>query len=270
MHIIHVAPHIGLGRHDHLTWGFHIPDIIAYLTIPHKLRNPDHRLFASKNRRDDLVVCAGSSTIWRSTFTVIHHPDFFREMDVARILSATFGVEVGWRPYEPSNFLRNLLISLVDLGLGFIPGVGPLLSVAFGIAVQLLEDPASFSHDNILDLNQAILDNLTRSSNKHKKYLAPSFMGKGRGGSRALVPLSDDERARRQQYGEELNERLTKELAPNVVIRSLLEQELLLHGSASRDGPLDEGEETVVETVSIEEAEVKKETEEEDENKKEE
>ncbi|KAF5245230.1 hypothetical protein FAUST_1885 [Fusarium austroamericanum] len=263
-----VTSHAGLGWRENFTWGFHVPDIIAYLTIPHKLRNPDQRLFKAKDRRDDLVVCAPSSIAWRSTFTVIHHPDFFRQIDYANVLSATFGVEVGWRPYEPSNFLRNLVIDLVNLGLGFIPGVGPILSVAFGIAVQLLEDPESFSHDNILNINQTAMDELTRSSRKHRKYLAPDFMGKGRG-RQALVPLSDDERASRQKYGEELNEKLTKELNPHVVIRSLLEQELLLYGAASLNG-VGEEEQAEVQTISIDAAEEEKATDEGDESKKDE
>ncbi|KAL4732743.1 hypothetical protein ACLX1H_001762 [Fusarium chlamydosporum] len=264
-HIIPVTPHNGLSWRNDLTWGFHVPDIIAYLTIPHKLRNPDQRLFRARNRRDDLVVCAWSSTPWRSSFGITHHPDFFREMDLAQILSATFGVEVGWRPYEPSSFLRNLVVSLIDLGLGFIPGVGPILSVAFGIAVQLLEDPGSFSADNLLDLNAAILDNLTRSSGRHKKYLAPDFMKTSRTSRNALVPVSDEERARWLKEGDEINDRLTEELDPHVVIRSLLEQELLLHGSASRDSPVEEvvEEETETQTVPVDMPDEKKDDDEE-------
>ncbi|GKU07876.1 unnamed protein product [Fusarium langsethiae] len=269
-HKLSVTSHGGLGWRDTMTWGFHIPDIIAYLAIPHKLRNPDYRLFKSKDREDDLVVCAPSTVAWRSSSAVLQHPYFFREIDFANILSATFGVEVGWRPFEPSNFLRNLLISLIDLGLGFIPGVGPILSVAFGIAVQLFEDPESFSLENILDINQAARDNLASSAKKHRKYLAPNFMAKPRG-PRALIPLSDDERARRQKYGEELNAKLIKELNPQVVIRSLLEQELLMYGSDSINGPGKEGEQAELETVPIDATEEKKEAEEEeDEDKKDE
>jgi hypothetical protein len=257
-----VTSHAGLGRMDGATLGFHVPDIIAYLSIPHKLRNPDYRLFRSKNRRDDLVVSATSWLQWTSTARVIHHPDFFREIDLAKVLSATFGVEVGWRPYEPSTFLRDLIIRLVDTALGMVPGVGPLLSIAFGIAVQALEDPHSFGIENILGLNQTAMDEVTRSSNKHRKYLAPDFMGKGRG-RQAPVPLSDDERASRQKYGDELNEKLTKELEARVVIRSLLEQELLMYGADSMNGVVEE-EQAELETIQIEGRE------DEDDNKKDE
>ncbi|KAM0232019.1 hypothetical protein ACHAPO_008053 [Fusarium lateritium] len=245
-----VTSHAGLGRIDGATWGFHVPDIIAYLTIPHKLRNPDYRLFQSKNRRDDLVVSSTSWADWNSISPqVIHHPDFFRDIDFARILSATFGVEVGWRPYEPSTFLRDLVIRLVDTALGMVPGVGPILSIAFGIAVQALEDPHSFGIDNILGLNQTAMDEVTRSSNKHRKYLAPDFMGKGRG-RQAPATLSDDERASRQKYGDELNEKLTKELKAQVVIRSLLEQELFMYGADSMNGVVEE-EQPELETIQF-------------------
>ncbi|KAJ4011778.1 hypothetical protein NW752_004179 [Fusarium irregulare] len=264
-----MTSHAGLGRNAGATWGFHVPDIIAYLSIPHKLRNPDYSLFNSKNRRNDLVVSASSRLSWTSTTRVIHHPDFFREIDLAKVLSATFGVEVGWRPYEPSRFLRDLIIRLVDTALGMVPGVGPLLSIAFGIAVQALEDPHSFSIDNILDLNQAARDEVTRSSNKHRKYLAPNFMGKGRG-RQAPVPLSDDDRASRQTHGDELNEKLTKELKPQVVIRSLLEQELFMYGADSMNGVVEEEEETELETVQIEELEDEGMSGQDDENKKDE
>ncbi|RFN51848.1 hypothetical protein FIE12Z_3902 [Fusarium flagelliforme] len=263
-----VTSHAGLGRIDGATWGFHVPDIIAYLSIPHKLRNPDHRLFQSKNRRDDLVVSATSWLQWTSTTQVIHHPHFLREIDLAKVLSATFGVEVGWRPYEPSRFLRDLIIRLVDTALGMVPGVGPLLSIAFGIAVQALEDPHSFGINNILGLNQTAMDEVTRSSNKHRKYLAPDFMGKGRD-RQALVPLSDDERASRQKYGDELNEKLTKGLKARVVIRSLLEQELLIYGAESMNGVVEE-EQAELETTQIEGGEDEGKFEEEDENKKDE
>ncbi|RBR26197.1 uncharacterized protein FIESC28_00980 [Fusarium coffeatum] len=263
-----MTSHAGLGRRDGATWGFHVPDIIAYLSIPHKLRNPDYSLFKSKNRRDDLVVSAASRLSWTSTTRVIHHPDFFREIDLAKVLSATFGVKVGWRPYEPSRFLRDLIIRLVDSALGMVPGVGPLLSIAFGIAVQALEDPHSFSIDNILGLKQTAMDEVTRSSNKHRKYLAPGFMGKGRG-RQALVSLSDDERASRQKHGDELNEKLTKELKPQIVIRSLLEQELLLYGADRMNGVVEE-EQAELKTIQIEARDDEGKSEEEDENDKDE
>ncbi|KAF5000457.1 hypothetical protein FGRMN_1788 [Fusarium graminum] len=233
----------GLGYRDDLTWGFNIPNIIAYLTIPSKLRNPDQGLFKTKVRGDELVVCANSSRSWAGSFT---HARFFREMDMADILSATFGVEVGWRPFEYSSFLKNIILQVIELGLGFIPGAGPILSVAFGIAVQLLQDPTSFHHANVLDLGAAVLDTLISSSGNSRKYIAPQFLAEQtRNGQRKLIPLTDEERARLKERGEEINNRLTKELNPQVVILSLLEQQRLLfgevHGERSPIEKLEDG-----------------------------
>ncbi|KAM0553094.1 hypothetical protein ACHAPJ_007642 [Fusarium lateritium] len=247
---IGVTPHSGLGWRDDLTWGFKIPDIITYLTIPHKLRNPDQGLFRTKVRGDELVVCAWSGRTWRSSISTLHHGDFFREMDLANILSATFGVEVGWRPYQYSSFLKNLVIQVVGLGLGFIPGVGPILSVAFGIAVQLLQDPKSFSHENVLDLSAAVLDSLLQASGRSQKYLAPDFLSKCHV-QQSELPLTDEERERRKEIGEELNARLTEEMSQRLVIRSLLEQQLLLQGVIEDDGsPVEEEESTAEDTAS--------------------
>ncbi|KAF5660059.1 hypothetical protein FHETE_9169 [Fusarium heterosporum] len=225
---IQVNTQDGLGYRDDLTWGFNIPNIITYLTIPSKLRNPDQGLFKTKVRGDELVVCANSNRSWAGTFT---HTSFFREMDMADILSATFGVEVGWRPFEYSSFLKNIILQVVELGLGFIPGAGPILSVAFGIAVQLLQDPASFHYTNVLDLSAAVLETLISSSGNSRKYLAPQFLAnQARDDERKQIPLTDEERAHLKDRGEEINNRLTRELDPQVVILSLLEQQRLLFG----------------------------------------
>lgn len=232
---ISVTTHDGLSWRDNLTWGFKIPDIIAFLTIPHKLRNPKQGLFKTNVPGDELVVCASSEITWRGG-TVHQAAGFFRQMDMASILSATFGVEVGWRPFEYSSFLMNLILQVVELGLGFIPGVGPLMSVAFGLAVQLLQDPTSFRHDNILDLSAAVLETVISSGGRSQKFLAPEFLAKCPcDGSQKQIVLTNEERARRKERGEEINKRLTEEMTSRLVIRSLLERDLLLHGVASRD-----------------------------------
>jgi len=230
---ISVTSHNGLGWRDNLTWGFKVPDIIAFLTIPHKLRNPDQGLFKTKNPGEELVVCASSTRTWNNG--KIYQPAaFFREMDVASVLSATFGVEVGWRPYKYSSFIMNLVLHVVELGLGFIPGAGTIMSVAFGIGVQLLQDPKSFRTDNVLDLGAAALDLLIQSGEKSKKFLAPDFLpNSALSGQQKRMALTDEERARGKEEGEEINKRV--KVTPRLVIRSLLEQDLLLHGEASRD-----------------------------------
>jgi hypothetical protein len=212
-----ITPDEGLGRYDNLTWGFKVPDIIAYLSIPRQLRNPEYGLYRAANTGDELVVRASSEVNWwganTSSFTA-----FYREVDYANIICATFGVEVGWRPYQYSSFILNLVESVVGMGLGFIPGVGPLLSVAFGIGVQLLEDPDSFSSDNVLEIGVGIIESLVGSASKSKKYMAPAALPK-----RSSVGVSaptDEERAARKAAGEELNARLTETIRNRVAGKS--------------------------------------------------
>jgi len=197
----------GLGRHDDITWGFKVPDIVAYLSIPRQLRNPEYGLYRAATKGNELFVRASSNYTWWGS-QISSFASFYREVDYANILCATFGVEVGWRPYQYSSFILDLIESVVGMGLGFIPGVGPLLSVAFGIGVQLLEDPDSFSSDNILEIGASIIETLIDSAGKSKKYLAPGVLPKGSGASRSAP--TDEERAARKTAGDELNASLTE------------------------------------------------------------
>ncbi|KAF5647930.1 hypothetical protein F52700_1142 [Fusarium sp. NRRL 52700] len=225
---LNLTSYNGLGWHDGLTWGFNITDIVAYLSIPHKLRNPDYGLFASKQRGQELVVWANSSVVWRSPAAVTNHGSFFREMDFARILSATFGVEVGWRPYRHNPFLRGVIVRMTQLALGLIPGVGPILSVTFGIGVQLLTDPDAFGRDNILDLGFAVLESVVSSGKRSQKFIAPDWIAQCPcGGQQQGTPLTDQQKEARNKLGEEINNRLTAELNAQPVIRSLEQQENL-------------------------------------------
>ncbi|KAH7159050.1 hypothetical protein DER46DRAFT_627454 [Fusarium sp. MPI-SDFR-AT-0072] len=263
--IITPTSHNGLGWHDGLTWGFNIPDIIAYLSISHKLRNPDYGVFNSKAWGQELVVWTSSIPTWRSSFAITNHPHFFREMDFARILTATFGVEIGWRPYQYNPFLRDMLVRIAQLGLSFIPGVGPILSVAFGIGVQLLIDPDSFGRDNILDLTFAVLESVIDSGKRTQKFIAPDWIAQCPcGGQQRGEPLTEQQREARRKLGEEINNRLTAEVNAQPVIRSLLEQEQRFNGSVAGvvEEVQDEATETTQDAAPGEEAEEKPEAEE--------
>ncbi|KAF4775367.1 hypothetical protein HER10_EVM0009719 [Colletotrichum scovillei] len=165
----------GLGLNKDLTWLFKVPDLITYLTIPHKLRNPEYGVYNATTRTDALFLVGHAGRTWTASDTV-HTDGFIREIDLANVISATFGVEVGWRPYKYSSFILDLVTHVVQLGLGFIPGAGPLLSVAFGIGLQLLNDPETFKADNVLDISAAVLSTLIASAGKSKKYVAPGFL----------------------------------------------------------------------------------------------
>ncbi|KAJ3531264.1 hypothetical protein NM208_g8955 [Fusarium decemcellulare] len=229
-----ITRHAGLGWNDNITWGFKVPDIIAYLSIPHKLRNPNQGLYSTTPRGDELVVCASSTRTWSCPTGILRAQGFHREIDLARVLSSSFGVEVGWRPYQYSSFILNLVLHVVELGLGFIPGAGPLLSVAFGMGVQLLQDPEAFRAENILDLSAAMLETLIESSSKTRKYMAPDFLPSPSGTRRIVqAPLSEEERAERKKLGDELNARLTEKFEENMVVTSPLDQMILMQRFAN-------------------------------------
>ncbi|KAG5759634.1 hypothetical protein H9Q72_012246 [Fusarium xylarioides] len=256
-----ITSYNGLGWNDAVSWGFHIPNIIAYLSIPHKLRNPDYDLFMPNVRGEEMVVWANATTTWRSPSIILQYGDFFREMDFAVIISATFGVEVGWRPFEYSSFLQNLLVSITQMALGFVPVIGPILSIAFGMGIQLLTDPDSFGRDNILELGIGILETVIDAGKRSQKYIAPDFLAQCPcGGQQRGAPLTDEQREQRKKLGEEINKRLTEGFKPKVVFRSLLEQEKLFTGHIEEIK--DEATETTQDAEPGEEPEEKQETQE--------
>ncbi|KAF4495835.1 hypothetical protein FAGAP_8020 [Fusarium agapanthi] len=141
---------------------------------------------------------------------------------------------------------------------GFIPGVGPILSVAFGIGVQLLIDPDSFGRDNVLDLSFAVLESVISSGKRSQKFIAPDWLAQCPcGGQQRGVPLTDQQREARKKLGEEINNRLTAELNDQPVIRSLEEQERLL--ARRVEEVQDEAKETTQEAEPGEEPDEKQE-----------
>ncbi|KAK1660099.1 hypothetical protein BDP55DRAFT_561783 [Colletotrichum godetiae] len=238
----------GLGLDRGLTWLFKVPDLVTYLTIPHKVRNPEYGVYNAKTKTDALFLVAYAGLNWRSNDNLAAE-GFHREIDLANVISATFGVEVGWRPYKYSSFILDLVTHVVQLGLGFIPGAGPLLSVAFGIGLQLLNDPDTFKADNVLDIGAAVLSTLIASAGKSKKYVAPGFlpgatlsstrMASMRMAPRALAsaPEADDmmadevedidegDAAEKKRAGEEENARITANIqAQRQVLELKLDQ----------------------------------------------
>ncbi|KAF2759848.1 hypothetical protein EJ05DRAFT_474902 [Pseudovirgaria hyperparasitica] len=176
---------LGLGLNRGLCWLFKVPDIITYLVIPRKLRNPSYGVYRSKTKGDEMVLQAWAGLKWKCDSNSLNHMpsnSFCRQIDLAQVMSATFGVEVGWRPYKYSSFILDIVKQVVTLGLGFVPGAGAILSVAFGMGLQLLDNPDSFKTSNVLDLSSALLATLVASAGKSKKYIAPGFLPSGAGG----------------------------------------------------------------------------------------
>lgn len=149
----------GLTYRHRDVMSFDLKGIYNYLMLPQQLRNPDKDLYMPKNPKDALI------TLWDCSkqypFAVselkVARLQFFREIDLVNVINDNYGVDVTWQPYQYSSWVVDFLTHIVELGLGFIPVIGPMLSVSFSIGLQAIMDPDSFQGENILNLSADVI-----------------------------------------------------------------------------------------------------------------
>ena len=135
---------------------FDLKGIYNYLMLPQQLRNPDKDLYTPKNPKDALITlwdCSHQEPIDKFADT----RPFYSEIDLAGVINDKYGVDVTWQPYEYSSWVGDFLNDASGMALGFIPVIGPLLSVSFPIGLQAIVDPDSFKRENILKLDAQIM-----------------------------------------------------------------------------------------------------------------
>ena len=121
-----------------------------------------------------------------------------------------------------------MLVHLVELGLDFIPVVGPALSIAFGVTASLIQNPDAWKTDDILglgllDAGAAIMGACFDSGKKAQKYTIPGFIESGEseaapltGGEPDQAPAATTQRgifAPRKESTEESRNKLLREKA---------------------------------------------------------
>ena len=150
---------LGLTYRHTDVMSFDLKGIYNYLMLPQQLRNPDKDLYSPKNPKDALV------TLWNCSHPTPYSAQgvkadtfkFVREIDLVKVINDNYGVDVTWQPYEYSSWVIDFLTHITELGLGFIPVIGPMLSVSFSIGLQAIVDPDSFEGENILNLSADII-----------------------------------------------------------------------------------------------------------------
>ncbi|MCJ1283977.1 hypothetical protein MMC26_003308 [Xylographa opegraphella] len=167
----------GLGE-DVFEWtmGFDLEGVYRYLALPHQLRNPEMGLYkVTAEGESELVWLVANDEITNYPADSEVIVKFDRHMDLADVVSANLGVELVWAPYEFTNWGLAVFTNLTSFALGFIPVVGPLLSVEFTITVTAITDPDYFESSNVLGLPLDILGAVLDSAEGSKKYMTPGF-----------------------------------------------------------------------------------------------
>ena len=172
----------GLGKgldRVHQSLVINIPGVYALLSLPAQLRNLDKGLYQAKVDRQELIHLIGAGTInYSTTPPVVQKWNFSRDIDMSAVISDNFDVDPMWTPYEYSSWVLDLMENLTVNAPGYIPMVGPLISVSFSVGLTAITDPDFFKSDNVLGLTTNILNAVLASALGMKENLAPGFAGK--------------------------------------------------------------------------------------------
>lgn len=137
---------------------FDLKGIYNYLSLPREMRNPKKDLYRAEKMGDELITMWGQQRQRpASSCRTIADLKFYRGIDLISVINDNFGVDVCWQPYEYSSWALDFITHIFELGIGFIPVVGPLLSVSFSVGIQAITDPDSFTLENNLELPLDIL-----------------------------------------------------------------------------------------------------------------
>ena len=169
---------LGLTYRHTDVMSFDLKGIYNYLMLPQQLRNPDKDLYSPKNPKDSLI------TLWnchQQTFQIVGSQTlgFLREIDLVSVINDNYGVDVTWQPYEYSSWVVDFLTHVTGLALGFIPVIGPMLSVSFSIGLQAIVDPDSFKGENILNLSADVIAGLIGTGMEVRGNLPESHQTSG-------------------------------------------------------------------------------------------
>ena len=161
--------------------------IYDYLILPQQLRAPEKGLYRTERRGDELI------TMWDrarpspmrpgggngpNPVLTVRRP-FLRDIDLVGVINDNFGVDVTWQPYQYSSWVVKFITHIVNLGLGFIPVVGPLASVSFSVTLQAITDPDGFRDQNILHLSADIVAAVIEGGISVRRNLPRSHQGSG-------------------------------------------------------------------------------------------
>jgi hypothetical protein len=160
---------LGLGKSAGNTVGLDVAGLIQLLTPPRQLRRDN-----CYNLR--LIKIVSASTIKTVSVTKSFEDRYDKSwLDVAK---GNFGLDLTWRPAEKTTWMESFIRNTLTVAIGFVPGIGPLLQVAFTVGWTLLseEDPgAAFAMLKELcpglDLAEHVVQELTKASSETRKFL---------------------------------------------------------------------------------------------------
>jgi hypothetical protein len=97
------------------------------------------------------------------------------DFDYTKIVKANCGLEIQWKPPQKSTWLLDFIKNTINMGLDFVPFIGPILQTAFSVGWALILDPDS-ALDVLREMAPGVdlichLQELKVEANETKKFL---------------------------------------------------------------------------------------------------
>ncbi|KAL9609783.1 MAG: hypothetical protein Q9167_005479 [Letrouitia subvulpina] len=161
----------GLHYDVYHTLGIHIPSLIESISWPRGLRGEGANLYRSTPRGQETIFSLYDTDIQQGRTT--GQSNFVRLIDLVTVISAHQGIDITYRPFQYRSFVADALRQIISFGLGFVPGVGTLLTISlltisFNVGFVLIMYPDQFRDEFGPSLGFDIVTGLIESSQHFK------------------------------------------------------------------------------------------------------
>ncbi|KAH7217020.1 uncharacterized protein BKA55DRAFT_627655, partial [Fusarium redolens] len=131
-------PTSGLGVWREHTIGFDITGLTELLSCPRQFRkvNPYEAKFIKLVHRDTVRTVSVKDS---------YHDQY--DFSWLTIAQAHSGLNIEWGKGQKGSWFEDFFKNAISFGLGFVPGVGPLLSIAFNLGWTAVVNPDQFMHE---------------------------------------------------------------------------------------------------------------------------
>ncbi|KAF5679387.1 hypothetical protein FHETE_804 [Fusarium heterosporum] len=128
----------GLRVYRNFTVGFDFTGLTELLCCPRQFRKVN--VFQAK-----FVKIVPASNI-RTVSVAASYNDAY-DFDWATITRAHSGLNIEWGKGEQGSWFEDFFKNALTFGIGFIPGIGPMLAIAFSLTWTAIRDPDKFMHE---------------------------------------------------------------------------------------------------------------------------
>ena len=112
------------------------------------------------------------------------------------IANGNFGLDLTWKPPNKSTWEENFIKNVLYIGVGFVPGAGPILQVMFSVGWQLIiQEDAEAAYSALkdaiphIDLYDKMIRDLHKSAQETREFLPDGWEGLGLQTKTAAAPF---------------------------------------------------------------------------------